>query len=117
MVNDEESHTAVTQIQEKIFVFDKLRDAMKIADTEQKHGLNDDGGNDDIKTIEQRVKKFRAWLIQDDRYKGNNDYRKMVEQIDKYWEKLFADPIHVNTPQGKVTIQPQRKIQRKFPLK
>jgi hypothetical protein len=108
MVNDEELHTAVTQIQEKIFVFDKLRDAMKIADTEQKHGLNDDGGNDDIKTIEQRVKKFRAWLIQDDRYKGSKDYRKMVGQIDKYWEKLFADPIHVNTPQGKVTIQPQR---------
>ena len=32
----------------------------------------------------------------------------MIAQIDKYWEKLFADPIVVDTPNGKVTIYPQR---------
>ena len=32
----------------------------------------------------------------------------MIEQIDKYWEKLFADPILVQTPAGPVLIQPQR---------
>ena len=32
----------------------------------------------------------------------------MIAQIDKYWDKLFADPITVNTPIGQVTIQPQR---------
>ena len=32
----------------------------------------------------------------------------MIEQIDKYWEKLFADPIIVQTPTGLVLIQPQR---------
>ena len=32
----------------------------------------------------------------------------MIDQIDKYWKKLFADPIQVDTPDGKVTIQPQR---------
>ena len=32
----------------------------------------------------------------------------MIAQIDKYWEKLFADPILVGTPNGKVTIYPQR---------
>src|SRR3990170_5260910 len=35
-------------------------------------------------------------------------YRKMIEQIDKYWEKLFADPITVDSPAGKIKIQPQR---------
>ena len=33
---------------------------------------------------------------------------KMVAQIDKYGDKLFADPIVVNTPNGSVTIYPQR---------
>lgn len=32
----------------------------------------------------------------------------MVKQIDKYWEKLFADPLQVNTPNGPVVMQPQR---------
>ena len=32
----------------------------------------------------------------------------MVKQIDKYWDKLFADPIQLETPAGSITIQPQR---------
>lgn len=108
MVNDCVLRTAVTQMQEKNLVFDRLRDAMRIADPEQNRGLNDDGENEDIKKIEERVKKFREWLTHDNRYKEDKDYQKMVEQIDKYWEKLFADPIIVDTPKGKISIQPQR---------
>jgi len=32
----------------------------------------------------------------------------MIDQIDKYWNKLFADPITVNSPNGRLDIQPQR---------
>jgi len=33
----------------------------------------------------------------------------MLKQIDKYWEKLFADPIMVTTANGeKILVQPQR---------
>jgi hypothetical protein len=32
----------------------------------------------------------------------------MLKQIDNYWEKLFADPLPVVTPEGLVYIQPQR---------
>jgi hypothetical protein len=32
----------------------------------------------------------------------------MVAQIDKYWKKLFADPILITTSDGVRTIQPQR---------
>ena len=32
----------------------------------------------------------------------------MAEQIDKYGDKLFADPIEVATPNGTITIYPQR---------
>jgi len=38
----------------------------------------------------------------------SEDFEKMTEQIDKYWEKLFADPITVTSSAGEVTIQPQR---------
>ena len=32
----------------------------------------------------------------------------MANQIDKYWDKLFADPIIVSTPNGPLVIIPQR---------
>lgn len=96
------------QMQEKVDLFDKLRTAMRIAESGQKLGLNDDGDDADIKTIEEAVKAFRKWLVNDDHFSGNKDYQKMITQIDKYWDKLFADPITVDTPQGKITIQPGR---------
>ena len=38
----------------------------------------------------------------------NSKYKALIAQIDKYWDKLFADPIEVETSSGKKTIQPQR---------
>ncbi len=32
----------------------------------------------------------------------------MIEQVDKYWEKLFFDPIQIATPEGVYSVQPQR---------
>ncbi len=32
----------------------------------------------------------------------------MIKQIDTYWDKLFADPITIETSNGQVIIQPQR---------
>ena len=32
----------------------------------------------------------------------------MLRQIDRYWDRLFAAPITVKTPDGEVDIQPQR---------
>jgi len=32
----------------------------------------------------------------------------MIKQIDKYWNKLFADPITIETSNGQAIIQPQR---------
>ena len=107
-LNDKNIGAAVTQMQEKSSVFDRLRNAMRIAAPEGKDGLNDDGRDADIKTIEKGVKDFCRWLMGKDMFKEDKCYHKMIEQIDKYWEKLFADPITVNTPRGKITIQPQR---------
>jgi hypothetical protein len=97
----------VSRIQEKIAIFEVLRQSMRIACPDNYKGLNDEG-DDDIKTIKERVKKFRYSTKIKALAKNDISYRKMVTQIDKYWDKLFADPIQVETPTGKFTIQPQR---------
>ena len=99
---------AVESIEEKILVFDKLRKAMRIAPQSSRNGLNDTGADYKIKAIEVRVKKFRIWLTKQKDYGQNKDSRNMVKQIDKYWEKLFADPITVQATSGPIQIQPQR---------
>ena len=99
---------SVAAIQEKITVFEKLRDAIRIAPSSGRHGLNDEGQRGSIRTIEKRVKKFRAWLTRSKDCRQDCAAQKMIEQIDKYWEKLFADPISVETPSGPCLIQPQR---------
>ena len=108
-INDSNLKTIVSRMEEKAQIFDQLRDAMRIAVSDGKKGLNDDGENVDIKTIQKAVTNFRN----SDKIKAavekNVDYKKMVKQIDKYWEKLFADPIMVTTANGeKILVQPQR---------
>ncbi len=107
-MDDNTLRMTALKMQEKASVFDKRRDAMCIADPEQHYGINDDGGDIDIKAIEVEVKKFRHWLLHGEFFSKDESYQKMINQIDKYWQKLFADPIAVNTSRGKITIQPQR---------
>jgi hypothetical protein len=97
----------VARIERKIAIFDALRDAMRIACPDSGQGLNDDGDGD-IKTIESRVKTFRHSEQIETLSASDTSYRKMVSQIDKYWGKLFADPIPVDTPAGRMIVQPQR---------
>jgi len=99
---------AAAQMRKKIAVFDKLREAMRIAHPDGHAGLNDDGEPIDTHTIESRVKKFHQWLSRKATSCKTEDYQSMINQIEKYWDKLFADPIIVDTPHGTVNIQPQR---------
>ena len=108
IIRDRTLWKTVSEIEEKITVFEKLRKAMRIAATSGRQGLNDEGPKGNIRTIEQRVKTFRAWLTRRKDYPQNPAAEKMIAQIDKYWEKLFADPIAVETPAGPLLIQPQR---------
>jgi transposase-like protein len=106
VVEDERLSDLAKNLKSKVIVFDKLRCAMRIALPEGKKGINDNGDSTDMKTIEEKVTSFRKWLI--DNKHRKKTYANMVAQIDKYWEKLFADPILVTTPDGDRTVQPQR---------
>jgi len=99
---------AVAAVEAKTIVFGKLRKAMRIALPSSPHGLNDEGGNGNIRTIEKSVKAFRAWLTHRKDYSQDRAAQEMIGQIDKYWGKLFADPITVQTTCGPILIQPQR---------
>jgi hypothetical protein len=107
-VGDPVLQQASARMTEKVEVFDRLRKALGLAVPAGTEGLNDDGDFPAIKTIEHRVRKFRQWLVSERNSPLTNDYEKMLKQIDKYWEKLFADPIAVETPEGPELIQPQR---------
>jgi hypothetical protein len=56
------------------------------------------------------IKKRGDYILSMENGKSKNaDYVKLVAQIDKYWHKLFCDPITVLTPDGgTVILQPQR---------
>lgn len=106
--DDQILRRALTDIEPKIQTFDELREAMRIAPKSGSQGLNADGMDTDIQTIEGNLLTFRQRLADDPERPADKAYQKMLQQIDKYWEKLFADPIQVDTPEGKVAIQPQR---------
>jgi len=40
--------------------------------------------------------------------KRKQTYSKMIEQLDKYWAKLFAAPLVIDTTEGQIIIAPQR---------
>ena len=105
-IKDEVLSRTVTNMAAKAQVFDKLRVALRIALPDGKKGLNDNGETVDMKRIEKNMQTFKDWLLSDPQ--RQQTYAKMIEQIDRYWDKLFSDPFIVNTPDGTVTIFPQR---------
>jgi hypothetical protein len=93
---------------EKTIVFDNLRTALQISLDDSGKGLNDTGETKQMKTIETRVRDFRQKTLCSSHSK-KEEYQKMICQIDKYWDKLFADPIEIQKEDGtKLKIQPQR---------
>jgi len=102
IVEDNRLNNLAASLERKAEVFDKLRTAMRIALPEGKNGINDNGDDDDIKSIKKKVTAFREWLISNERRKAT--YAKMLKQLDKYWVKLFADPLPVVTPEGVLSL-------------
>ena len=105
---DSELCQAVEELHWRCTVFDRLRKAMRIAPVGGSDGLNDDGTPRVMISIQKSVEQFRSELKTDPKLAADLLCRKIAIQIDKYRDKLFADPIEVTTPNGIVTIFPQR---------
>ncbi len=98
----------IREVQGKAEVFDRLRDAMRIAPKSGPDGLNCDGMDTDIQTIQRGVNEFRRRLCAQPELSQKKEYKALLAQIEKYRDKLFVDPITVHSPSGLITIQPQR---------
>lgn len=108
IINDTRFEQGVKELRWRTEVFDHLRKAMRIALPGGKEGLNDDGTVEAMSTIQVSVQKFRDNLDKNAKWSADKLCQKMAKQIDNWSEKLFSDPIEVDTPRGPVTIYPQR---------
>lgn len=106
--NDSALRRAVKDLRSRAAVFDRLRQAMRIAPVDGSNGLNDEGTPDTLSTIREGVEKFRSELDTVPKLGTDPSCLKMAEQIDRYADKLFADPITVDGLIGPITIYPQR---------
>lgn len=99
---------AATALEDKTQPFNLFRQAMQIAEPGAGKGLNDTGGDLPISTIKQQVQTLCDRFRHDPAFMARKEYRAMLTQVDHYQNQLFADPIHVQTPQGSRILQPQR---------
>lgn len=107
IAEDPEIKSLVKEMRWRTTTFDSLRKAMRIVLPGGANGLNDEG-NGNMATIREGVMKFRLRLDQNEKFASDSLCRKMAEQIDKYLEQLFNDPIAVDPPSGPVILYPQR---------
>lgn len=107
-VQDQKLTQIAHTMQERTRVFENLRTAMRIAEPRGRKGLNSSGEQSNINTIRQAVTAFRQNKKLNQAAQEIPAYRKLIEQLDRYWDKLFTDPITVKTSAGQIRIQPQR---------
>jgi len=100
--------TLVDELKWRSRIFDDLRRAMRITLPGDSNGLNDDGTTQVMSSIQEAVKRFRSRIHQDRTLASDPLCLKMAGQVDKYGDKLFADPIEADTPSGPILISPQR---------
>ena len=107
VVKDKKLKYARNSIEKNIGVFDNLRTAMRVAAKDGVDGLNDEG-EQDIRLIKTSVNELVNELEKDQKFCSIKRGSAFLKQIYKYWDKLFADPVIIETDSGIKTIQPQR---------
>lgn len=102
ILEDSSLQKEMAAMEKKAADFDDLRSIMKIAPIYGMKGLNDDGEECDMTAMEALVKNF----IESERIKNNKDgdYKKMINQIQKYWKMLFAKPVKAILATGEIVF-------------
>jgi hypothetical protein len=104
VISDNDLKEAALFLKENEAVFNELREALRITLKDGKQGLNDEGEGCDMKSISDKVEEFTEKYNSSE----NKYHKKMIEQIKKYYDKLFADPIKVMIGGKEILIQPHR---------
>ena len=107
IIDDKISKKAFLEMKKDIVIFDTLRETMRIASLTGNEGLNEEE-DVDIKTIESEVEIFIESQKSNHKFIESDKGIKFFNQIKKYKEQLFADPITIKTDKEEKIIQPQR---------
>jgi hypothetical protein len=108
MCGDRALCAAADAVEGRACVFDRVRDAMRLAEPGSRTGLNDDGGETPIPTLMEEVDCLCAKIRDDDTLMRDDLIVAMLAQIDARHDLLFAGPIDLQTPNGTRQLQPQR---------
>jgi len=113
VVADKPLRKMVKKLEDKIVIFDELRQIMRIALPADKHGLNDSGNIKNPDELNQMEVKLNNYVdkLKDlvDKYATESKQLKgVIVQLEKYWDKIFTRPITVNNGIMEKTIIPQR---------
>jgi len=116
---DDPVHNTVESLRERINIFDRFRQIMRLARKNNRQGLNDNGSlasHNELKQIEKELLAYTTQLeIKTNRLRFNKqhpqlaeDMKKMIKQIHKYWDMLFMSPIVVRVGNTEHKIVAQR---------
>ncbi len=108
IAEDSNLAAAAKQLEQKIDIFEELRQLLKLAPVGGNQGLNHPGlepsESENMNAIEQTIKDFRDKLDVSCPLQ-----KKLQEQLDRHWKGLFRPPIKVHTSaRGSFVIHPQR---------
>ena len=109
----------VKSLYERIKIFDRFRQIMRLACKSNKQGLNDNGSlknHNELQRIEKELKTYKTSLEKKANRIGfkkqhprlADDIEKIVKQIHKYWDMLFMSPIIVRAGSTEHEIVAQR---------
>lgn len=108
MCADRALRAAAASLEARAPLFDRLRQAMRLAEPGAHSGLNDDGGDTPVPAIMERVDRLCREIREDDELMRDRLVVAMLAQIDARHDMLFAGPVELETPAGKRLVQPQR---------
>lgn len=111
IANDSRIKQIVKTYTIKLSVFEKLRQALRVAPKRGNNGLTNLGiteSDEELKTIRKAVSSFCEKLKNQIEQTTDKDisksYQKVLNQIEKYWDMLFSDPLMVEFNGQKKTI-------------
>jgi hypothetical protein len=108
LIKDRPLHLTCKRLEIHAQVFDQMRQALRLTTSDSHQGLNHQGEAVEMNVLEQNVQNFINQVRLRPDFAATPAFQKMIQQIEHYGPKLFAAPLRVSTPEGSITIQPQR---------
>jgi len=109
VVNDKSLRRIVKTLEKKMTLFDELRQIMRIALPDDNNGLNDSGKIENPSQLDEMEQKLRTYVKKLKSVANNNPLESkqvtgVIEQLEKYWDKIFAKPIKIKKPTSSETL-------------